>query len=698
MHAPPPQVLVRDRRRRRRRAEEACATGCSRRSGATSRPGSTPRRRRSRRSGAAPTRAAGRAPARPPVPRRRSGRRGATSAPPSAGTAESAYPGPRAGTALEREHRLRRPARAGADRDHGRMLVGGTGVPSGSRRTSVASAASSSSCRRAEQRSRRRRRRGSAGRSCSTVTIAGGTARRGCPSSAISPTYRHRPRHGKRLRTSSASTAGTVTGGRLAPARAGVASEADRATARPAAGGRRPPAAPPPAGARRCAAGSACWPAMRSASSGCSGSTRQTSAGTTRTSPETVRPRSSSTGRPSAGPSCDGPSSERTSPLAESRSSQTATPGGRRPVRRRTRSRRARRPRSTPLQRRRRPTRSAPRRRCRRARTRDAARRPCAAPAGRGRRRPRWSRTRSSRDASPATVADLHLAADADDIDGRWRTGCGRRPRPSRRAPAPSEPVQTMLPAAVASSAVGALRQPHGDTVSGRRKRNSPTASQLTVSTSPSPRRSHVTSPVDVVGVLAAAERDRRECRPARSRSRRRRAGTRRSRRTGPVTVKVWSCMVVPPVSALGPALHATAAGAPAAYSPRSPTAAATARTSQVFSDEPERAAASSACDFSRSGRRRVMRAAAPSSSGSAGSAAGVGPGDVHELRLAGGQSELDGAVGHLRVELDGGLAEQVEQPRAQRALERGGDPLAGLGRRRRRPAGRSPRGRPAGA
>ena len=101
-----------------------------------------------------------------------------------------------------------------------------------------------------------------------------------------------------------------------------------------------------------------------------------------------------------------------------------------------------------------------------------------------------------------------------------------------------------------------------------------------------------------------------------------------------------------------------------------------------MFSDVPARAAASSACDFSRSGSRRVMRAAAPSSSGSAGGGRGAGARGVDELRLAAGEAELDGAVGHLRVELQGGVAEQVEQPRAQRALERGGDALAGLRRR----------------
>ena len=114
-------------------------------------------------------------------------------------------------------------------------------------------------------------------------------------------------------------------------------------------------------------------------------------------------------------------------------------------------------------------------------------------------------------------------------------------------------------------------------------------------------------------------------------------------------------------------------------------TALATARTSQVLTEKPRRAAASSTRALSCSGRRSVMRRVSPSSTSGAVSAAGGG-GRLRRLGRGGrsddeadvpaAEPHVDGAGRDLAGQLLGRMRQRAEQHQADRGLQRGGEPL----------------------
>src|SRR5215212_390933 len=114
--------------------------------------------------------------------------------------------------------------------------------------------------------------------------------------------------------------------------------------------------------------------------------------------------------------------------------------------------------------------------------------------------------------------------------------------------------------------------------------------------------------------------------------------------------------------------------------------ALAAARTSQVLTETPRRAAASSTRALSCSGRRSVMRRVPPSSRSTAGpavsgpgvSAAGAVGGWVGdgEAEVAAAEPDVDGTGGELAGDLLRRLGQGTEQRQADGGLERGGEPL----------------------
>ena len=115
----------------------------------------------------------------------------------------------------------------------------------------------------------------------------------------------------------------------------------------------------------------------------------------------------------------------------------------------------------------------------------------------------------------------------------------------------------------------------------------------------------------------------------------------------------------------------------------RSPlaSAAATARTSQPLTDSRSRPAASSTPALSCSGRRRLMRAIAPSSP--SGGASGGGLGGLggrslrgHELRLARAQAQVDRGGRELAGDLVRRRRQRLEQRQPDGGLQRGGEPF----------------------
>ena len=113
----------------------------------------------------------------------------------------------------------------------------------------------------------------------------------------------------------------------------------------------------------------------------------------------------------------------------------------------------------------------------------------------------------------------------------------------------------------------------------------------------------------------------------------------------------------------------------PLTWTGRDSVARAIARTSHALVETPSRAAAFSTAPLSDSGRRRLIRADSSSPTGAGALAGGV---DEDELGLLPGEPHLDVAGGQLRVELERGLREQVEQLqpqiRAERLAEAPGD------------------------